>query len=133
VKGFRPQKQAPAVPRYETKPGEYAQVDWGRVSGRMILKAIIQGIDDPDYLSQMAKGSYEDETGRTEKGSPWLCGSSSKMMLEAQLRHIEYLDQEIERFTEDIARRMHPFEKDLQLLDSIQVLGGVQRQKYSLK
>lgn len=29
VKDFRPPKQAPAVPRYETKPGEYAQVDWG--------------------------------------------------------------------------------------------------------
>lgn len=26
---FRPPKQVPAVPRYETKPGEYAQVDWG--------------------------------------------------------------------------------------------------------
>jgi transposase len=29
VKDFRPPKQVPAVLRYETKPGEYAQVDWG--------------------------------------------------------------------------------------------------------
>lgn len=29
VKGIRPPKQLLAVLRYETKPGEYAQVDWG--------------------------------------------------------------------------------------------------------
>lgn len=29
VKDFRPPKQVPAVLRYETKPGEHAQVDWG--------------------------------------------------------------------------------------------------------
>jgi transposase len=29
VKEFRPPKQMPAVMRYETKPGEQAQVDWG--------------------------------------------------------------------------------------------------------
>ncbi|MBR8661840.1 MULTISPECIES: helix-turn-helix domain-containing protein, partial [Bacillales] len=29
VKAFRPPKQVPAVLRYETNPGEYAQVDWG--------------------------------------------------------------------------------------------------------
>jgi transposase len=29
VKGFRPPRQAQAVQRYETKPGEHAQVDWG--------------------------------------------------------------------------------------------------------
>jgi transposase len=29
VKGFRPPRQAPAVRRYETEPGEQAQVDWG--------------------------------------------------------------------------------------------------------
>ncbi|BCJ85658.1 IS21 family transposase [Effusibacillus dendaii] len=29
VKDFRPPRQAPAIQRYETKPGEHAQVDWG--------------------------------------------------------------------------------------------------------
>jgi transposase len=29
VRGYRPPRQAQAVQRYETKPGEYAQVDWG--------------------------------------------------------------------------------------------------------
>lgn len=29
VKDFRPPRQIPAVVRYETNPGEYAQVDWG--------------------------------------------------------------------------------------------------------
>ncbi len=29
VKDFRPPRQTPAVRRYETKPGEQAQVDWG--------------------------------------------------------------------------------------------------------
>ncbi|MBH8605969.1 IS21 family transposase, partial [Thermoactinomyces sp. CICC 10522] len=29
IKAFRPPKQLPAVQRYETRPGEQAQVDWG--------------------------------------------------------------------------------------------------------
>jgi transposase len=43
VKNFRPPKQAPAVPRYETKPGEYAQVDWG-------LCEYVYGKDDRRHI-----------------------------------------------------------------------------------
>lgn len=40
-------------------------------------------------------------------------------MLSAQLRHIDYLDEEIGRLDEEIKRRMLPFENDLTLLDTI--------------
>jgi transposase len=40
-------------------------------------------------------------------------------MLEAQLRHVDYLDEEIGRLDEEIKERMLPFEEDLELLDTI--------------
>jgi hypothetical protein len=39
-------------------------------------------------------------------------------MLGAQLRHIDYLDEEIGRLDEEITKRMLPFEEDLELLDN---------------
>ncbi|MDN5303040.1 MAG: transposase [Thermoanaerobacteraceae bacterium] len=46
------------------------------------------------------------------------------MMLEIQLRYIDYLDEEIERLDEDnIKKRMLPFEEDLTLLDTIPGVG----------
>lgn len=43
-------------------------------------------------------------------------GNHQKLMLAAQLRHIDYLDEEIGRLDEEIKRRTLPFEEDLALL-----------------
>jgi len=51
-------------------------------------------------------------------------GPHQKLMLGAQLRHIDYLDEEIGRLDEEIRKRLFPFEEDLELLDTIP---GVER------
>ncbi len=48
-----------------------------------------------------------------------LMGPHQKLMLGAQLRHVDYLDEEIGRSDEEIKKRMLPFEEDLELLDAI--------------
>lgn len=40
-------------------------------------------------------------------------------MFATQLRHIDYLDEELARLDDEIKRRMLPFEEDLELVDSI--------------
>jgi transposase len=40
-------------------------------------------------------------------------------MLGAQLRHIDYLDEEMSRLDEEIKKRMHLFDEELELLDTI--------------
>jgi transposase len=46
-------------------------------------------------------------------------GPHQKLMLGAQLRHVDYLDEEIGRLDDEIKKRMHPFEEELELLDTI--------------
>ncbi len=50
-------------------------------------------------------------------------GDHQRMMLAAQLRHIDYLDEEITRLDEEVQRRMTPFEEDLELIDTISGVG----------
>ncbi|WP_206923146.1 transposase, partial [Alicyclobacillus suci] len=52
-----------------------------------------------------------------------LMGDHQRMMLAAQLRHIDYLDEEITRLDEEVQRRMTPFEEDLELIDTIPGVG----------
>ncbi len=61
-----------------------------------------------------------DELKRALKG---LINHHQRMLLEIQLRHIDYLDEEIAKLDEEIKNRMLPFEKDLTLLDTIPGVG----------
>jgi len=45
------------------------------------------------------------------------------MVLSAQLKHIDFLDQQITLLDREIAERMSPFEEDLELLDTITGIG----------
>lgn len=54
-----------------------------------------------------------------EASIEWLNGTHQKLMLGAQLRHVDYLDEEIGRSDEEIKKRMLPFEEHLELLDAI--------------
>ena len=60
------------------------------------------------------------ELQRALKG---IIGPHQRMMLAAQLRHIEFLDEEIARLDQEVKERMLPFEEDLELLDTIPGVG----------
>jgi hypothetical protein len=45
-------------------------------------------------------------------------GPHQKLVLGVQLRHIDYLDEEISRLDKEIKKRMLPFEEDLALFDT---------------
>jgi transposase len=45
------------------------------------------------------------------------------MILASQLRHIDFLDEQIEQLSQEIQERMRPFEEDLELLDTIPGVG----------
>ncbi|SHF05002.1 Transposase IS116/IS110/IS902 family protein, partial [Desulforamulus putei DSM 12395] len=52
-----------------------------------------------------------------------LIGPHQKLMLKTQLRHIDFLSDEINRLDKEIKDRMLPFEDDLELLDTIPGVG----------
>ena len=93
------------------------------VSGRLMMKEIIKGEEDPVKLARLAKHQLKqkhDELVRSLKG---LIGRHQKMMIETQLRHIEFLEEEIRLLDEEIKSRMTPFEGEIQRIDTIPGIG----------
>src|SRR5579875_1982331 len=92
-------------------------------SGRAMLEAMIRGEESPEVLSELAKGRMKSKKADLQKALRGLMGSHQRMMLAAQLRHIDYLDEEITRLDEEVKQRMLPFEEDLELVDTIPGVG----------
>ncbi len=92
-------------------------------SGRAMLEAMIRGEESPEVLSELAKGRMKSKKADLQKALRGLMGPHQRMMLAAQLRHIDYLDEEIARLDEEVKQRMLPFEEDLELVDTIPGVG----------
>lgn len=94
------------------------------VSGRAMLRAMIEGTTDPVTLAAMAKGRLRKKETMLEQSLHGLLGPHQRMMLDKQLGHIDFLDQQIEELSQEIARRMDPFRE---ALDRVQTIPGVGR------
>lgn len=100
------------------KPGDVASDVMGK-SGRDILRAIVEGNSSPEAMAQMARGKLKNKTEMLEKALTGLIGSHQKMLLQAQLRHIDFLDEEIQKLSQEVQNRMRPFEEAIEALDGI--------------
>ncbi|MGE5576459.1 MAG: IS110 family transposase [Syntrophothermus sp.] len=92
-------------------------------SGREMLKAIISGKTNTNELTDMARGKLKKKREHLKQALDGLLGEHQRMMLATQLRHIEYLEQEIERLHTEIEKRMRPFELSIQAIDEIPGIG----------
>lgn len=92
-------------------------------SERAMLKAMIQGEENPEALSELAKGRMKAKRADLQRALNGLMGDHQRTMLAAQLCHIDYLDEEIAQLDEEVKRRMLPFEEDLELVDTIPGVG----------
>jgi transposase len=88
-----------------------------------MIEAIINGLDDPKVLSLMTKGRMKSKKEQLERALYGLIRRHQKMVLSAQLKHIDFLNQQIALLDREIAERMSPFEGDLELLDTITGIG----------
>lgn len=92
-------------------------------SGRAMLRALIEGQDDPTVLASLAVGKLrkkEEELRRALRGS---VGPHQRFMLAEQLSHIEELESRIERLDEEVKQRCTPFVADIELADTIPGVG----------
>ncbi len=93
------------------------------VSGRAMLEALIAGIEDPQALAGLAKGTLRQKRQALESALRGLMGPHQRLMLTSLLRHLDFLDDEISRMDQEIAERMRPFDEALQRLDTIPGMG----------
>lgn len=92
-------------------------------SGRAMIEAMIAGEKDPVILSELAQRRLKNKKPELQRALNGLIGRHQKLMLKTQLRHIDFLADEIKRLDEEIKERMLPFEEDLELLDTIPGVG----------
>lgn len=93
------------------------------VTGRAMLKAISEGLDDPEELMCMIKGRLHSKKAALKEAMNGLIGPHQRMMLRSQLRHLGFLEQEIEGINEEIATRMASVEDMITRFDAIPGVG----------
>jgi len=92
-------------------------------SGRAMLNAMVLGQEDPAVLAGLAKGKL---AGKREALAAALRGritAHQRLLLESLLRQVDFLDAEIDGLSEEVSRRMSPFEEVIQRLDEVPGLG----------
>lgn len=92
-------------------------------SGRAMLEAMVRGTEDPQALATMAKGRLRQKRSALEDALQGLMGAHQRMLLQSQLRHLDFLDHEIAQLGEEVSGRMGPFEEAVQRIDAIPGLG----------
>lgn len=92
-------------------------------SGRAMLEALVAGTADPKALAAMAKGQLQKKRPQLEQALSGLIGRHQRVMIAAQLKHIDFLEQQIETLSREIEERLRPFEEALAHLDTIPGVG----------
>jgi transposase len=104
------------------KLGSVASDVLGR-SGRDMLAAICQGVEDPVVLAAMARGRLKEKSAQLQEALRGLLGSHQRFLLREQLAHIEELEARLERLNSEIEARLLPFAPILQRLETIPGVG----------
>ncbi|GAB6170647.1 IS110 family transposase [Paradesulfitobacterium aromaticivorans] len=93
------------------------------VSARNMLEAIIKGEKDTSILADFALKRLKRKKEELKLALEGRIGDHQLQMIEIQLAHIDYINGVINGLDEEIEKRMAPFAKDLELLDSIPGVG----------
>jgi len=92
-------------------------------SGRAMLTALAAGEQDPETLAQLAQGKLQQKQEALRAALRGLMAAHQRLLLQSHLRHLGFLEQEVAELSQEVARRMAPFEEALQRLDEIPGIG----------
>jgi transposase len=94
------------------------------VSGRAILEAMVNGVEEPKALAEMAKGLLRKKMTSLEEALKGMMGEHQKMIMATHLRHLDFLDGEVARMDIEVNCRMVRFKE---LLDKMDEIPGIDR------
>jgi transposase len=92
-------------------------------SGRAMLQALAEGVDDPAAVAGLAKAALRSKIPELERALTGSVGHHQRFLLRSQFRLLESLESEIGALDEEVAERMRPFQVALDRLDEIPGLG----------
>ncbi|WP_342480587.1 IS110 family transposase [Paenibacillus sp. FSL L8-0340] len=89
------------------------------VSSKKMLYAIAEGIDDPGQLANMALRTLKRKKVELELALQGYVSPHQRLMIKTILTHIDFLTQQIDMLDQEVARRVNPYQEDIERLDSI--------------
>jgi transposase len=92
-------------------------------SGREILGALVEGTTDGVALAQLARGRLREKLPQLERALAGRFGAHQRFIIAAQLAHLDFLEQSIERVSAEIEERMRPLAERVAHLDQITGVG----------
>jgi transposase len=94
------------------------------VSGRAMIRGLIEGQDDPAQLAELARGRLREKRPQLREALRGHLSDHHRFMLRQLMDHLTYLDQQIGHFDERIEVLMAPFE---QAVSRLMTMPGVGR------
>lgn len=88
-------------------------------SAREMLAALVAGSEDAAAMADLARGRLRTKIPELEQALVGRVGTHHRFLLAEQLAHIDFLDEQIDRVSAQIAERLRPCEQALILLDTI--------------
>ena len=75
-------------------------------SARDMVEAMVQGESDPAVLAEMACGRLRAKRAELEQALTGRMGAHHHFLLDSHLKHIDFLNEQIERFSQEIVAQM---------------------------
>jgi len=94
------------------------------VSGRRMLKAIVEGRRDPGWMADYAKGTLRRRRGELEQALDGTFTDHQRWMLDEELKHLEGLESQIGRVEAELGQRMQPYAEAIRRLKTIPGVDG---------
>jgi transposase len=89
------------------------------VSGRRMLKAIVDRKHDPGWMADYAKGRLRGKRKDLERALEGTFTDDQRWLLENELKQVEFLEAQVLRLEQEIERRIAVFEEAIQRLITI--------------
>jgi transposase len=95
-------------------------------SGRAMLRALLAGQRDPNQLAELAEGRMRGKIPELQQALQGHFTEHHCFLIESLLGHLEYLERQIDRFSDRIEQMLRPFVSDEQL-ERLDAIPGVNR------
>jgi transposase len=89
------------------------------VSGVQMVRALIEGVQTPKQIAQLAKGTMRKKIPEIARALDGEMLEQHRALLRLKLEHIDLIEKQIQALDLEIAKRFEPYQAHLTLLDTI--------------